>query len=109
MSKYSNPDEYINALERDTLQREEQLAELKAMLERLVSELQDRQQEICQARRQALEEAVRMSCLGCLAGEPLEDDPVLGLVHRHANSRPTQCGAAAIHRLLQRDQQEPKP
>lgn len=53
------------------------------------------------ARRAALEEAAQRSCLGCLSGTPLDDDPVLGLVHRHERSRPTQCRAAAIHRLLQ--------
>ena len=57
------------------------------------------------ARRAILEEAAQWSCLGCLRGAPLDEDPVLGLVHRHAHSRPTQCEAAAIHRIIQADQE----
>lgn len=60
-------------------------------------------------RRAALEEAVRWSCLGCETGTPLEDDPVLGFIHRRAQSRPTQCEAAAIHRMLQGDQVDDAP
>ena len=57
------------------------------------------------ARRAALEEAARTACLGCLAGKPLEDDPVLGLIHRYDNWHPVQCGAFAIHRMIQADRQ----
>lgn len=56
------------------------------------------------ARREALEEAARRSCLGCQNGTPLKDDPVLGLVHCPERSRPGQCWAAAIHRMLQEGQ-----
>ena len=42
-------------------------------------------------RRQALEDAARWSCLGCETGTPLEDDPVLGFIHRRLRSRPISC------------------
>ena len=60
---------------------------------------------VAETRRATLEEAAQRSCLGCLSGTPLEDDPVLGLVHRHERSRPTQCGAFAIHHMIRVDQQ----
>lgn len=70
-------------------------------------ELADVMEEIAATtRRAALEEAARWNCLGCETGTPLEDDPVLGFVHRRPRSRPTQCQAAAIRRMLQR---EPTP
>lgn len=71
------------------------------------TELADVIEEIAaETRRAALEEAVRWSCLGCETGTPLEDDPVLGFIHRRLRSRPIPCGAAAIRRMLQR---EPTP
>lgn len=58
-------------------------------------------------RQEALEEAAQLVCLGCLAGEPRKNDPVLGLIHQRSDERPTQCTAGPIHWLFRRGEAAP--